>query len=243
MTKFRKTSINCPCCGKKYFAEIMYSTIWSGKVSTDMLRFSMGKMPVDYLVHTCPACGWSGQEEHHQPVSESVREFIKEQITPRLTGEPLSPCRRWEFFSLIQEASGADDLELGGAYLIAAQCARLDEQFDQEQKYRRLSIDHYLRALEEGKVPEDSLYQTTYLVGELYRRVGDSWKSKEWFQKVLNMDLEHERGIFFQDLARGQMREPRNIIGEEPEEVTRENKPSTPLSRLAACLGLRKRRY
>jgi hypothetical protein len=144
---------------------------------------------------------------------------------------------------MIREASGADDLELGGTYLIAAQCARLGEQYDEEMEFRRLSIDHYLRALSEGNVPEDALYQTTYLVGELYRRVGDLWKSREWFQKVLDMDLEHERREFFQDLARGQMTQPRNIIGGEPEEEMVSPKTPTLMTRLMARLGLKKSRY
>lgn len=204
----------------------------------------MGKMAVNYLVHTCPACGWSGQGEHPQPVPESVRQFVRERITTRLSGKPPAPWRRWEFHALIQEAAGAGDFEIGGIYLIAAQCARLGGQFEEEKKYRRQSIDHYILALKEGEVPEDVLYKTTYLVGELYRRVDDTWKSKEWFQKVLDMDLEHDRRKFFVDLTHQQMTNPQNIIGIDPGESEERqiDRPSL-WSRIKRLLGAEKSRY
>jgi uncharacterized protein (DUF2225 family) len=243
LTRFRRTSITCPCCGKKYVADIMYSTIWSGEVSTDLLRFTMGKMPVNFLVHTCPACGWSGQEERPAPVPPEVQRFIRESITPRLKGRDVPPWRKWEYHALIRQAAGEDDFELGSIYLLAAQCARLGEEYDEEKRYRLRSIEHYVKAIKEENVPDDSVYQTTYLVGELYRRVGDTWKSREWYQKVLKMDLEHERQEFFVDLARRQMTTPGNFIDEEHEREASRRQKTNLVSRLKRLLGAKDVRY
>ena len=243
MSTYRRISVPCPCCEKQFDTDFLVSTIWSEDISTDLLRFTMGKMPINYLVHTCPRCGWSGQEADLQPASRKVRDFVKERITPMMGKGRVPPWRKWEWHAKIKETSGEGDFALGAHFLMAAQCARLDRKYDEEKRYRLHSIDHYLKALKTGTVPEEVLYQTTYLVGEQYRRVEDKWKAEKWFQKVLEMDLEHERREFFTDLARQQMNEPRNIIGGEPDELTREEKPSTWLSRLATRLGFGKKRY
>ncbi len=215
MTRFRKAAVICPCCQGKYWTDIIFSTIWSGDVSTDLLRYSMGKMPINYLVHTCPECGWSGKGEFPEPEPETIRVFVREKITPLLDESPVPPWIRWEFFSWIREAGGAKDIELGETCLLASQCARLAQEPDEEQRLRQLAIGHFERALEEGEVPPDSLYKITYLVGELYRRSGDAWKSREWFEKVLKLGLKHPTASFFMDLARRQMDDPRDMIGEE----------------------------
>jgi uncharacterized protein (DUF2225 family) len=244
MTRLRKTSITCPCCDEKFSSDIMFSTIWSGKVSTDLLRFSMGtRVPVNYLVHTCPECGWSGQEEHPEPAPPEIRRFVRENITPDMKNREIPPWRKWEYHAHIKQAAGCGEMELGSVFLIAAQCARLGENYEEEKRYRLKSIDHYLKAVEKGEIPEDSLYQTTYILGELYRRVGNKWKSNEWYQKVLEMDQEHERRDFFVNLARQQMSAPRDYIDEEDErEAAKQDKPGL-LSRLKKLLGIKQVRY
>ena len=202
----------------------------------------MGKTPIHFLVHSCPVCGWSGQEEQAEPVSPEIRRFVREKITPTLGKGEITPWRKWENFALIREAGGSNGFELGSDYLIAAQCARLGGRVDEEKTYRFKSIAHYRKALEEGDVPENSLYQVTYLVGELYRRVGDNWKSDDWFQKVLDMDLDHERREFFVSLARQQMTEPRNFIDEEHEKDSLKKKPGL-MSKLQMLLGVGEERY
>jgi uncharacterized protein (DUF2225 family) len=244
MTRLRKSSILCPSCDEKFSADIIFSTIWSGKVSTDLLRFSMGsRVPVHYLVYTCPHCGWSGQEEHPEPVSPEIRRFISENITPGLEKPDIPSWRKWEYHALISQAAGCSHLEIGSSYLIAAQCARLGEKYEEEKHYRLKSVDQYLMAMEKEVVPEGSLYQTTYIIGELYRRVGDKWKSNEWFQKVLDINLEHERREFFVNLARQQMSAPRNFVEEEDErEAAKLEKPGL-LSKMKKLLGIGEVRY
>lgn len=244
MTRLRKTTITCPCCDKKFSSDVIFSTIWSGKVSTDLLRFSMGsRVPVNFLVHTCPECGWSGQEEHPEPATLEIRSFVRENITPGLEGREIAPWKKWEYYALISGATGCGDLELGSLFLIAAQCARLGARQEEETRYRQRSIDHFQRAMELGDVPDESLYQTTYLIGELYRRVGNRWKSHEWFQRVLEMDLEHERREFFVGLARQQMTEPWSYINEEDEREAAKQRESGFLSKLKRLLGIGEVRY
>ena len=218
MTRFRKAAVTCPCCRKKYMVEIIFSTIWSGDISTDLLRYTMGKMPINYLVHTCPECGWSGKGEFPDPEPEEIRLFIRERITPVMGGGPVPPWNRWEFFAWIREAAGAADLELGETFLLASQCARLGGRGEEEERLRRRSIELLEKALEKKEVPEDSLFKTTYLVGELYRRSGDGWKAKEWFEKTMKLNIDHETKDFFQDLARRQMEEPGDLIGDDRKE-------------------------
>ena len=176
-----------------------------------------GKIPVNFLVYTCPECGWSGQDEHPEPITEEIRRFVGENIKPSLDGSEIRPWRKWEYYALIKEAAGCSGIELGSALLIAAQCARLDGQYDEEKKYRFRAIDSYVKALEMGDVPVNSLYQTTYLIGELYRRVGDTLKAHEWFKKVGSLDVGYDRREFFTNLAQQQMTLPRNYISEEDE--------------------------
>lgn len=214
MTTFRRGVIVCPCCQGKYTVDVVLSTIWSGEVSTDLLRYSMGKMPINSLVHSCPGCGWSGKGEHPDPEPETIKRFIRERITPLLDGLPVPPWRRWEFYAWIREAGGANALELGETYLVASQCARLGQEPEEEESLRGRSIAHFEKAVEKGEVPQDSIHKITYLLGELHRRSGDASKAEGWFQKVCRLDLEPSAGEFFQDLSRRQMADPGDMIGE-----------------------------
>jgi hypothetical protein len=104
---------------------------------------------------------------------------------------------------------------VGDTYLLASQCARLGQQPAEEERLRQQSILFLRKAVEGEEVPEDSLYRVTYLLGELNRRSGDTWQAKEWFQKVLKIDLGHGSRDFFRDLAQRQMEKPRDMIGDE----------------------------
>jgi hypothetical protein len=106
LTRLRKGGIVCPCCQSKYRTDVVYSTIWSGDISSDLLRYAMRKMPINYLVHTCPKCGWSGKGEFPEPEPEKVRLFVSERITPLMDGTLPPPWRKWEFFAWIREAGG-----------------------------------------------------------------------------------------------------------------------------------------
>jgi hypothetical protein len=172
-----------------------------------------------------------------------MRRFVQEKITPGLEGGGVPPWKGWEYCALIKQAAGSSDMELGSLFLLAAQCARLDEKYEEEKQYRLRSLGHYLKAIEHGEIPQDSLYQSTYIIGELYRRTGDTWKSHEWYQKVLDMDVEHQRREFFVNLARQQMTAPRNFIEEEDErDAEGADKPGW-LSRLKKLVGIKQIRY
>jgi hypothetical protein len=105
------------------------------------------------------------------------------------------------------------------------------------------AIGSYIKALDVEDVPGDSLYQTTYLIGELYRRVGDTTKAHEWFKKVGSLGTGYDRREFFTNLAQLQMTSPRNFISEEDERKAAKREKPGLFSKVKKLLGIREVKY
>jgi uncharacterized protein (DUF2225 family) len=67
-------------------------------------------------------------------------------------------------------------------------CRRMLESIDVEAMHQRDAAALLRRALFVGQVSEANRGPATYLLGELYRRLGDATEALTWFRKALAMD-------------------------------------------------------
>jgi hypothetical protein len=69
--------------------------------------------------------------------------------------------------------------------LHAAWCCMAEEDGEAERFFRRQAAREYERALARyDDVPVERRAELTYLVGELWRRVGDRARASPWFERV-----------------------------------------------------------
>ncbi len=120
--------------------------------------------------------------------------------------------RKYEYYALIKKWHGASDLEIGELYLEAAWCCTDDNLEEEEKYYRYLVIKHFEKALESKKIPKNEEAIYTYLIGEMYRRVGDIENAKIWYDKVSQIAAKSEEGKWIVDLAYQQSTNPKEFF-------------------------------
>ena len=214
MNTLAPIEIECLCCGNQFDSREVVSMNNLGPVTTDLFEMAAGQQPIRYLVFTCPDCGYTGVSGEKGPLDSQIKKFVEEKISPRLKDEEITSGRRWEFMALISEAKGLDDFAVGSMYLRAAWCSWLDGNAGDEPGYRKKVTDYFEKALNKEIVLEDRIYWTKYLVGEMYRRIGDEINAHKWFDKVTQMELKHPNRDFWLDLARQQKTEPKEYVRE-----------------------------
>lgn len=96
-------------------------------------------------------------------------------------------------------------------YLCAAWCALEEDDHEAERFYRRHAAGWYERALagdEDEGIRPDERAKATYLVGELWRRIGDDRQAARWFTRVADevVDVDAQQGLV--ELAAQQQHAP-----------------------------------
>lgn len=184
MTTIDDESINCPCCNEEVKICHLTSTNYLGQY-TDFHSHTIGYAPTPILMNTCPNCGFSGYaQDFESPLDENLKSQIRSVISPLRLVETLNAGRRYELYAKIRELAGDNVWQLGNDYLTGAWAA-FDEGTANEAHLRRLAIDHFREALAQNLVPVEQEATISYLIGELYRRIGELDAAHTWFNKVI----------------------------------------------------------
>ncbi|MBE9143933.1 DUF2225 domain-containing protein [Planktothrix mougeotii] len=185
MTTVMEETVNCPCCHRKITILDLGSTNSFGRQYTDFHSQTMGYAPMPILMNTCPDCGFSGyNKDFKNPLDETLKSQICTVITPLCQVETLNAGRRYELYGKIRQLAGDNVWELGNNYLQGAWAA-FDEGTDNEAYLRRLALEYFREALVQNLVPLEQEATITYLIGELYRRIGEIEAANTWFNKVI----------------------------------------------------------
>jgi len=187
MTTIREQTLTCPACGTAFQAHVVASCGYAGQ-DTDFRPRYWGLDPQPLFVHTCPRCLFSGYEAHFAaPVSEELREWlVEERGLGRLQSSAGS--RRYTLAARCRERAGDNDVAIADMYLRASWCARVEEDRAMERLSQRRAVERFQRALETDLVLLDQQTAITYLVGELYRRLGDFELATAYLARVLDTD-------------------------------------------------------
>lgn len=211
MTTFRKINISCPCCEHQFQTEALTSTNTFGPRFTDLHVQAVGFQPLLIIINTCPQCGFSGYlKDFEEPLSADIKAHIRQELTPRV--ESVDAPRSYEFAARIKTWQEAPALQIGDLYLRAAWCCMDAGDTEREAEYRRLTIQYFLQALEQGQVRADDEPTVTYLVGELYRRIGQTGEARLWFNKVIARAAEDPEWQEMEWLATQQRDDPQDRL-------------------------------
>lgn len=218
MTMALLTPVFCSCCLEKFETRMCVSSNSFGPLSTDLYQRAAGEQPLHSEIHTCPHCGYTASSRDFATstprVDPRIRQFVKDQLTPLVHKEKSwSASRKYELRAMIEEHIGAPPHVLAHLYLRAAWCCNDDGLNEEEMRHRRLAIEWFKRALEEGTIEQEIVPQIIYLIGELYRRVGEAEQAGKWFDRTLELAIEPEWERLTA-LALQQMTAPREFIRE-----------------------------
>jgi uncharacterized protein len=107
------------------------------------------------------------------------------ELTPKLPPGPLTGSEKYELAAKVAEWQSAAPEHIGELLLRAAWCCMDEGDVEAERYFRRKAAWMFEAALEswDGVAP-DARAVLTYLVGELWRRVGDVKRAAAWFDRV-----------------------------------------------------------
>jgi hypothetical protein len=194
------------------------STNSFGGKRTDFHERAAGAQPLPYLVHTCTACGYSGVERNFvegEDVTPEVRSQVLTVLTPRVAQHQLDTAsERYHAAAQVAEWRGAHPRHIADLLLRAAWCCVDDGDHEGERFYRRAAAHRFTEALtQHGAVPAPERAVLTYLVGELWRRIGDGAQADRWFARVEDEIIDPEDQAWVKSAADQQRREPREWFG------------------------------
>lgn len=212
MTNISTIQLTCPVCDTAF-----ESTTYTGERRcadrcTDF-RPRVAGMPLTSFVHTCAGCGYSGSETAFgadADVSFTLQERVRNELTPRMCGRVPTGSEKYEAAARIAEWTEAGPGAIAELHLRAAWCCVEEEDVEAERYFRLRAARSYEAALETYALVEASHRALlAYLVGEIWRRVGDDSAARYWFDRVESEIVDWSEQEWIADAARQQRDFPR----------------------------------
>jgi uncharacterized protein (DUF2225 family) len=212
MTTLRIIALRCPVCSNHFMSQAVESTDPLAGERTDFQACRPGVQHLPFLIHLCERCGYAGTEDQFSAdtqVSPGVVARVWNELAPRLDGAGLTGSEKYEFAAKVAMWQGDGPKRLGELWLRAAWCCIDEDDTEAERYFRRHAAWAFERALRSyDEVDRDERAVATYLVGELWRRIGDERRAKQWFDKVPNEITEPATQRWLLDAARQQKADP-----------------------------------
>lgn len=220
MTTLQQIDLRCPVCATRFRSQAVVSTNSFGGKRTDFHERAAGTQPLPYLVHMCGRCGYAGAERDFSDAAEAsalLKEYVWNELAPVCGGSRVSitGSEKYEAAAKVAEWQAMDLRHIADLYLRAAWCCVDEGDTEAERYFRRKAARMFDATLASyDGVPREERAVLTYLVGELWRRVGDLQMAAAWFDRVPGEVVDVGEGQqWVLDAARQQRDCPREWFG------------------------------
>lgn len=213
MTTLHLIELTCPVCDSEFRSQTVVATNGFGGKRTDFHERAAGMQPLPYFVHLCTHCGYAGvardfSEDVHP--SELLKEQVWNELAPALRSSLPSGSLKYEHAAKVAAWQGSEPRYLADLYLRAAWCCVDEGDTEAERFFRRHAAWSFAAALDEyDGVPPDERAVITYLIGELWRRIGDNERAESWFERVAEEVTEPNAQSWVLEVAEQQRVQPR----------------------------------
>lgn len=217
MTTLQEIELQCPVCETRFNSRSVVSTNSFGGKHTDFHERAAGTQPLPYLIHTCNRCGYSGDERdftEEADVSPVLKERVWSKLAPRVSSGALTGSEKYEAAAMVAEWQGMEARHIADLLIRAAWCCVNEGDTEAERYYRRKAALRFEEALNEfDGIARSERAVITYLIGELWRRVGDQKLAHTWFNRVKGEIIDPQIQQWILDAARQQRECPREWFG------------------------------
>jgi tetratricopeptide (TPR) repeat protein len=193
MTTVSEQTTHCPICARELTVRHIMSTNNFGGQDSDFRSRPIGYDPLHLAVSRCPDCGYADYSPYFsepRPLSDALKARIRAELKPAGEHADHKISHIYAAIAQIGKIREASDEELANLYLSAAWCCADEDDVFGEIAYRKLAIRHFESALANGTIRTGNLAVIHYLIGELYRRIGDVENAHTWFNRALAMQPE-----------------------------------------------------
>ena len=188
-------TVHCPICGQQSTNKaVKSSAIRVSSRDTDSMIYYSGINPSFYEVVYCTFCGYAALPAYFEKVKPFHVSKILEQVT-KVWVKPSYPDHFDAEFAIkqlklalhISLLKDAKDSEKGLLCLKLSWLYRLIEDQDNERRFQEQTLLCFENAYMNEKFPVAGMdeFSFQYLIGELYRRTGNSDKALLYYSKVL----------------------------------------------------------
>ena len=217
MTTLQQIDLRCPICDTRFHSQSVVSTNSFGGKRTDFHERAAGTQPLPFLVHMCNRCGYTGSERdfsEEADVSSTLKEHVWNELAPTLACGAVTGSEKYEAAAKVADWQAMDPRHVADLLLRAAWCCVDEGDVEAERFFRRKAARAFEGALAtyDGVAREERAV-LTYLVGELWRRVGDIQQSARWFDRVAVEVNDAHSQQWVVDAARQQKECPREWFG------------------------------
>ena len=163
----------------------------------------------------CSECGYSGGEADFAAPTE-VSPILKQQVLRELAPlRPLPICgsEKYEAAAKVAQWQGMEARHVADLLLRAAWCCVDEGDVEAERYFRRHAAWKFEEALGAyDAVPREERAVLAYLVGELWRRIGNTKKATRWFESVPGEVVDLQNHQWVMDAADAAEAEPERVV-------------------------------
>lgn len=187
--------VNCPVCENSFKTPSVKVNVprVSSRDSDFFIRYSV-ENPYFYEVWVCPSCGYSAFKTDFNKIREFQIKVVKEKITPKWVYReydiPFNEKISIERYKLALVNSLVTESKSSTKAMICLKIAwmyRLLMDEVNEKNYIKQSLVAFNDTFINEKLPVYGLdrFSIMYLMGELYRRIGEDSLALRWFSEVI----------------------------------------------------------
>jgi uncharacterized protein (DUF2225 family) len=215
MTMLHDITLQCPICATWFVSTAVARQGRPAGTRTDFHERVDGQQSLPYRIHLCPDCAFAGPSEEFSQDDGGAPPAVPPSAGggPRGAGETVAGSEKYEAAAATAARRGAGPRDLGDLLIRAAWCCVDEGDAEAERYFRREAAWAFERALARyDEVRGEERAVITYLVGELWRRVGDRARAAHWLERVAGevCDAANQRWVV--DLAAQQRDDPREWL-------------------------------
>ncbi|MGF7056712.1 DUF2225 domain-containing protein [Brassicibacter mesophilus] len=195
MEELYNKKIQCPSCNKEFTSsKVKSSRLRVDKRDSDLLVYYKGENPIKYSVFVCPHCGYAAQEANFNSLPQGKKDIIKINITARWYKKEYAGVRSIDDAIICNKLAlycgqliDLKKLDLGNICLRIAWLYRMNED-NEEQRFLQYAVALFEEAFYSESLSNSVMDEVTlgYLIGELYRRIGENSVAISWFGKIVS---------------------------------------------------------
>ncbi|CAN5885880.1 hypothetical protein BH23ACT11_BH23ACT11_27250 [soil metagenome] len=201
MGQVERAYVRCPACSYIFRATRVGAYITVGR-ETDFCPKFLGRMSdasriLQSAVTSCPACSFASQEDFNDlDLTPDERHDLEGRLGEdgllKVFRSSPPPWLSFHAAEICGQERGHRARTLGDICLRASWVCRKDKEQPFESTFQVRAVRYFMRALENGGLHGRELSVTTYLVGELNRRLGHHREALNWYVNA-GRTLEDER--------------------------------------------------
>jgi uncharacterized protein (DUF2225 family) len=190
MGEVKRVYTRCPICRYVFKAPRVSTYVTVGREPDLCPKFpgrqSDGSRVIQYGVTMCPACSFAAREDFGGlDLSPSERYVLEERLKEdgllRIFRASPPPWLAFHAAEVCGQERALAARELGDLCLRASWVCRKEREHPFESTFQLRAVRYFMQALKEDGLVGRELSVTTYLVGELNRRLGNHREALNWY--------------------------------------------------------------